>query len=82
MPIYEYVCPLCGTCFEEIRPASNPEPGICPECASPAARCPSTFHIRGPFRHMDWGKHDKIVSYPDGHTRAKSHNETYADGGI
>jgi hypothetical protein len=28
----------------------------------------------------DWGKNDRIVSYPDGHSREVGYNEAYQDG--
>jgi putative FmdB family regulatory protein len=35
MPIYEFECEKCGTCFEEILPANRTEMPACPQCARP-----------------------------------------------
>jgi putative FmdB family regulatory protein len=35
MPIYEFECETCGSCFEEILPASRTEMPACPCCATP-----------------------------------------------
>jgi putative FmdB family regulatory protein len=32
MPIYEYICDGCRTCFEEIMPAGSEKTPPCPKC--------------------------------------------------
>lgn len=32
MPIYEYKCEKCGSCFEKLVFGSDKEPVFCPEC--------------------------------------------------
>ena len=34
MPIYEYNCRECGTCFEEIVPVNEQKNPPCPSCRS------------------------------------------------
>ena len=44
MPIYEFVCPKCGTEFEVMRPVSqSDEPARCPKCQTEARRQVSAF---------------------------------------
>jgi putative FmdB family regulatory protein len=39
MPIYEYVCPECGTRFDVLRPMSQADqPTRCPHCQAEGAR--------------------------------------------
>jgi len=39
MPIYEYECPNCGACFEELRKMSDrSESALCVRCRSNAVR--------------------------------------------
>lgn len=35
MPIYEYICDTCRTCFEEIMPAGSEQVPPCPKCKTP-----------------------------------------------
>lgn len=42
MPIYEYLCPSCGSKVEKIQRQALPEIP-CPECGRPAARSVSVF---------------------------------------
>lgn len=34
MPIYEFQCRACGTCFEEIMPATSATVPPCPQCGT------------------------------------------------
>ena len=44
MPIYEYVCQVCNSGFEQMRPLSqSDQPADCPKCHRPARRKMSTF---------------------------------------
>ncbi len=54
MPLYEFVCPECGS-FEERRPFSQAtEPAHCPTCGDPATRVltpPNLRRLEAPVRH-------------------------------
>ncbi len=44
MPIYEYMCPKCGTDFELMRSFSEADkPAFCPKCAGKGKRLLSVF---------------------------------------
>jgi putative FmdB family regulatory protein len=44
MPLYEYVCSVCRTRLERMRPMSEAaEPVPCPDCGAPAHRVLSVF---------------------------------------
>ncbi len=38
MPIYEYLCQVCGHALEVIQKVSDPMPAACPACAKPALK--------------------------------------------
>lgn len=38
MPIYDYKCGACETCFERSHPMKDPPIRICPECGKEAVR--------------------------------------------
>ena len=47
MPIYEYICPECGSKFELLRSLSQVNEGVsCPQCHNAAERILSTFVSR------------------------------------
>lgn len=82
MPIYEYTCSRCRARYEKIMKYDSSGHSTCPECKGVGIKVPSSFSIRGIWRQYDWGKHSKLIFYPDGRKRIKSHNKSYADGGI
>ena len=50
MPIYEYVCPRCGTEFELMRSVKEvDEPAFCPQCGQRSQRLMSVFASRLDF---------------------------------
>tara|TARA_B100001123_G_scaffold450629_1_gene622556 strand:+ start:4802 stop:5140 length:339 start_codon:yes stop_codon:yes gene_type:complete len=53
MPIYEYQCEQCGTCFEEIQKMSDPNIKQCPSCGKgPVRRLLSSPAIQ--FKGSGW----------------------------
>lgn len=73
MPLYEYKCLECNHVIEKIKSSDTLE--TCPVCGSEMRRRWGSFSIRGFFHWMDWGKHDKLVSYPGGKVRVRKYNE-------
>lgn len=51
MPLYDFACGVCGTVFEELVPATAPDP-VCPGCGGAAARLPGVG--RGYRADADW----------------------------
>jgi putative FmdB family regulatory protein len=47
MPIYEFRCPACATCFEDLRPLTARERAPCPRCRRSSARTAAAFAVRG-----------------------------------
>ena len=49
MPIYEFVCELCGRLVERIQKVSDPPPDACPECGGKMAKIMSrsSFQLKG-----------------------------------
>ena len=44
MPIYEYICPECGSEFEKLRPLSQADQDAeCPRCGKTSQRKMSSF---------------------------------------
>jgi putative FmdB family regulatory protein len=82
MPIYEYICDNCGQEQHDVLLPVIHEPAKCPKCGAICRQRFGSFSVRGFFRWMNDGKADVIVSYPGGHTRTKTHNELYRDGGL
>ncbi len=45
MPLYAFMCPVCGP-FEELRPLSRAnEPATCPHCQTAAMRVPTAPNV-------------------------------------
>ena len=60
MPIYEYQCEQCGTCFEEIQKMSDPNIKQCPSCGKgPVRRLLSSPAIQ--FKGSGWYVTDYAV---------------------
>lgn len=86
MPVYEFLCPSCGT-FEERRSfEASGEPVPCPECAEEARRVysmPATRRIpTGLSRAMDRSEKSasepEVVSRPAGKQAAPGqHNHSH-----
>ena len=51
MPLYEYLCPTCGT-FELVRKFSDPPLESCPTCARPVEKLASAPAIQ--FKGTGW----------------------------
>jgi putative FmdB family regulatory protein len=47
MPLYEYICALCGERFECIRAIAEKDETECPKCGHPARRLLSSFALGG-----------------------------------
>ncbi len=49
MPIYEFVCELCGRLVERLQKISDPPPDACPECGGRMAKIMSrsSFQLKG-----------------------------------
>lgn len=82
MPKWDYVCDECGIEDEYILPHGAATP-CCPNCQTEMRRKWGSFAIYGDFvavKPHDWGKHDRLVCYPDGRRVEKKYNEMYEDG--
>lgn len=57
MPVYDYVCSVCGHRFEVFRGRNEAGPGQCPLCRGPVIRAfaPPTIVFRG----SGWAKKDR-----------------------
>jgi len=55
------------------------EPSACPKCSTPAPQSISlsSVHSKLSFYHYDWGKKDRLINYPDGHSKIEPYNERY-----
>jgi len=83
MALFDFCCDQCGEELEDVYQPVNPTNETCPNCGCIMRRKFGRFTTVGTFHWMgDKGKEDKIVSYPGGHTRRKTHNELYREGGI
>lgn len=84
MPIYIFYCDPCEIEYEESQPMLVEHTFTCPKCEKVARRRYMPVHIdtKGEFHHMKWGKPDKTVCYPDGHSAVKTHDDQYESGGI
>jgi putative FmdB family regulatory protein len=69
MPIYDFLCPTCSTSFEALMPVGTAV-NSCPQCASEAAKVPSSFSARTasksqPLTRKDARKQKHQVTLPD-----------------
>jgi putative FmdB family regulatory protein len=62
MPIYEYVCAVCGHRADILHGVHDPGPNFCPECGSEGsmrkAFAPPTIHFKG----TGWAKKERRSS--------------------
>lgn len=47
MPMYDYLCPHCGSAFEELRPMAERDTAECPNCGRTADKQVSSFFTGG-----------------------------------
>jgi len=85
MPNYIYYCPTCSEEMEKIHPIEENPTILCPLCGVEMRKKICASRIvwgQGFFKMYDvsQGKEDKTVFYPDGHSREKTYNESFADG--
>ncbi len=56
MPIYEYLCPRCGTRLEELRTRDEGRYGRCSVCSHRAYKVPSLFSVYS----LNWMQKDGV----------------------
>ena len=62
MPMYEYKCPTCGTCFERVHSMSESDiVELCPECSFVANKVPSHCNLITDTNFCGTGKYDGRV---------------------
>lgn len=78
MPLYEYKCRDCESCFEFMQKASDPLQKKCPKCGGPLDKLPSAPALQ--FKGQGWYITDYAKKSGMGADKHKSPCEKKAEG--
>ena len=78
MPLYEYRCRDCGSCFEFMQKATDPHKKKCPKCGGSLDKLPSAPALH--FKGQGWYVTDYAKKSEVGADRPKRASEKKSEG--